>query len=90
MTALVGLGIWIAFVAAGPVALAWLGFAVLTLHNTFGDMLMVRGWRKRNPGVPGIAYFRAVKEMLRRPLALVHAWLAPVAWFGALFSALGF
>ncbi|MFI6094423.1 hypothetical protein ACIA8G_02655 [Lentzea sp. NPDC051213] len=87
VTAFVGLGFWIAFMAAGASALAWIGFAVLTLHNTFGDMLMVRGWRKRNPDATGIAYFQAVKWMLKRPLPLAHAWIAPVAWFPALFAA---
>lgn len=87
-TAFVGLGIWIAFLAAGSALLAWLGFAVLTLHNAFGDTLMVRGWRKRNPDVPGIAYFQAAKALLKRPLPLAHAWIAPVAWFPALAAAI--
>ncbi|GGU57812.1 hypothetical protein [Lentzea flava] len=87
VTAVVGLGIWIAFMAAGSPVLAWIGFAVLTLHNTFGDTLMVRGWRKRNPTAGGNAYFQAVKSLLKRPLALAHAWIAPVAWFPALAAA---
>jgi hypothetical protein len=87
-TALAGLGVWIAFVATGSALLAWLGFAVLTLHNAFGDTLMVRGWRKRNPGAPGIAYFQAVKAAARKPLLLAHGFLAPVAWFPALAAAI--
>jgi len=87
VTAFVGLGFWIAFMAAGATVLAWIGFAVLTLHNTFGDMLMVRGWRRRNPDATGRAYFQAVKSLLKRPLPLAHAWLAPVAWFPALAAA---
>lgn len=88
VTALVGLGFWVGFMAAGSVALAWIGFAVLTLHNALGDTLMVKGWRKRNPDAPGVAYFQAVKYTAKRPLPLVHAALAPVAWFPALAAAL--
>lgn len=87
VTALVGLGFWIGFVAAGSPVLAWIGFAVLTLHNALGDTLLVKGWRKRNPSAPGNAYFQAVKSLLKRPLPLAHAWLAPVAWFPALAAA---
>jgi hypothetical protein len=86
-TALIGLGIWIGFITTGSAVLAWTGFAVLTLHNTFGDMLMVRGWRRRNPDATGNAYFQAVKHLLKRPLPLAHAWIAPVAWFPALAAA---
>lgn len=87
VTALAGLGFWVGFMAAGSAVLAWIGFAVLTLHNTLGDTLMVKGWRKRNPDAPGIAYFQAAKSLLKRPLPLAHAWIAPVAWFPALAAA---
>jgi hypothetical protein len=86
-TALIGLGFWIGFMAAGSVVLAWIGFAVLTLHNAFGDTLMVKGWRKRHPTATGNAYLQAVKYTAKRPLPLVHAALAPVAWFPALAAA---
>lgn len=65
-TAFVGLGVWIAFMAAGSALLAWVGFGILTLHNVFGDTLMVKGWRKRNPDAPGIAYFQAAKAAADR------------------------
>ncbi|MET9229229.1 hypothetical protein [Lentzea sp. NPDC003310] len=87
VTAVVGLGIWIAFTATGSALLAWTGFAVLTVHNAFGDTLMVRGWRKHNPNAKGIAYFQACKQMMKRPVPLAHALLAPVAWFPALAAA---
>lgn len=87
VTAFVGLGVWIGFVAAGSALLAWIGFAVLTLHLTLGDTLMVKGWRKRNPAAQGNAYLQAVKSMTKRPLPLVHAWLSPLAWFPALAAA---
>ena len=87
VTAFAGLGIWVGFMAAGSPLLAWLGFAVLTLHNTFGDKLMVKGWRRRHPDATGNAYFQAVKYTAKRPLALTHAALAPVAWFPALAAA---
>ncbi|GAA3666880.1 hypothetical protein GCM10022267_61610 [Lentzea roselyniae] len=87
VTAFVGLGIWIAFMAAGSPVLAWAGFAVLTLHNTFGDKLMVKGWRKRHPGATGNAYLQAAKYTAKRPLTMAHAMLAPVAWFPALAAA---
>ncbi|WP_143466954.1 hypothetical protein [Lentzea kentuckyensis] len=87
-TAVVGLALWIAFMAAGSALLAWIGFAVLTLHNTLGDTMLVRGWRKRNPDAKGIVYFRAVVSLLKRPLPLAHAWIAPVAWFPALAAAI--
>jgi hypothetical protein len=87
-TAVIGLGFWIAFMAAGSALLAWIGFAVLTLHNTLGDTMLVRGWRKRNPDARGIVYFRAVMSLLKKPLPLAHAWIAPVAWFPALAAAI--
>ncbi|MGW6932087.1 hypothetical protein ACWGE0_18680 [Lentzea sp. NPDC054927] len=87
-TAFVGLGFWVAFMTAGSALLAWIGFAVLTLHNTFGDTLMVKGWRKRNPDAPGIAYFQATKAAWKKPLLLAHGFLAPVAWFPALAAAM--
>lgn len=87
VTAFVGLAIWIGFMVAGSPVLAWTGFAVLTLHNTFGDKLMVRGWKRRNPTAQGNAYIQAVKYTAKRPLPMAHAMLAPVAWFPALAAA---
>ncbi|MEU3642076.1 hypothetical protein AB0E59_01750 [Lentzea sp. NPDC034063] len=86
-TSLIGLGIWIAFVATGSALLAWAGFAVLTLHLTLGDTLMVKGWRRSNPDARGIVYFRATMSLLKRPLPLAHAWLSPLAWFPAFAAA---
>ena len=88
VTAFVGLGFWIAFMVTQSAVLAWVGFAVLFLHNTFGDKLMVEGWRRRNPDATGSAYWQAVRYTAKRPLALVHAVLAPVAFFPALAAAL--
>lgn len=87
-TALVGVGVWIAFMAAGSAVLAWIGFGILTVHNGFGDTLMVKGWRRRNPDAPGIAYFQAAKAAAKKPLLLAHGFLAPVAWFPALAAAI--
>ncbi|KJK44110.1 hypothetical protein UK23_30650 [Lentzea aerocolonigenes] len=87
-TAFVGLGFWIAFMAAGSALLAWIGFGILTLHNAFGDTMMVKGWRRRNPDAPGNAYFQAAKAAARKPLLLAHGFLAPVAWFPALAAAI--
>ncbi|SFR26190.1 hypothetical protein SAMN04488564_109294 [Lentzea waywayandensis] len=87
VTSLVGLGVWIAFVATGSALLAWTGFAVLTLHLTLGDTLMVKGWRRSNPDARGIVYFRATMSLLKRPLPLVHSCLSPLAWFPAFAAA---
>ncbi|MCR3749256.1 hypothetical protein [Lentzea californiensis] len=87
VTSVAGLGVWIAFVATGSALLAWTGFAVLTLHLTLGDTLMVKGWRRSNPGARGIVYFRAMTSLVKRPLPLVHAALSPLAWFPALAAA---
>lgn len=88
VTAFVGLGFWIGFVATGSVALAWIGFAVLFVHNTFGDRLRMKGWRKRNPTAQGNAYFQAVLYTAKRPLPAVHAMLSGVVFFPALAAAL--
>jgi hypothetical protein len=87
VTALIGLGFWIGFVATGSAVLAWIGFAVLVVHNTSGDNLMLKGWKKRNPAARGIVYFQAVKYTLTRPLPLAHAMLAGVTFFPALAAA---
>lgn len=90
-TALVALTCWIGFVAAGPVALAWIGWAVLNLANGLGDTLLTKGWRARHPGEQGNAYFRAAKEAIfstKRPLSLVHGVLAGGTYFTAFAAAL--
>jgi hypothetical protein len=87
VTALVGLGFWIGFMAVGSAVLAWLGFAVLFLHNTFGDRLRVRGWQKRNPATQKNVYFKSMMAAMRRPLTAVHAILAGVTFFPALAAA---
>jgi len=87
VTAFVGLGLWIAFMATDSAVLAWAGFAVLTLHNTFGDRLRMKGWRKRNPTAQGNAYFKAVLYTAKRPLPAVHAMISGVVFFPALAAA---
>ncbi|WP_439659033.1 hypothetical protein ACSHWB_42750 [Lentzea sp. HUAS TT2] len=88
---LTGLGLWIGFVAADVVALAWIAWAVLNVGNGLGDTLLTRGWRRRNPGAPGNAYWQAAKEATfttRRPLPLAHGFLAGGTYFTALAAAL--
>src|SRR5690242_14208399 len=87
VTALTGLGFWIGFVATGSAVLAWIGFAVLVVHNTFGDRLRMKGWRKRNPAAQGNTYFQAVMYTAKRPLPAAHAIISGVVFFPALAAA---
>lgn len=85
-----GLGLWTGFVAAGSVLLAWLAWALLNVGNGLGDTLLTRGWRRRNPTAPGNAYWQAAKEATftaRRPLPLMHGFLAGGTYFSALAAA---
>ncbi|MDX3660373.1 hypothetical protein PV646_23980 [Streptomyces sp. ID05-26A] len=87
---LTGLGLWVGFVAADVVALAWLAWAVLNVGNGLGDTLLTRGWRRRNPTAPGNAYWQAAKEATfttKRPLPLAHGFLAGGTYFTALAAA---
>ena len=67
------------------------------LTNTFGDTMMVRGWRARavragRPARAGAgAYVAAAVELLSfsRPIPALHGVLAGVSFFSVLLVALG-
>jgi hypothetical protein len=86
-TAALGLGCWVAFVAADrPQWLGWSVFGWLLVVNGLGDFLMVGGRRVgRRP------YLAAARDVLsgRRPLATAHALLAPTTLVLVFVAALG-
>jgi hypothetical protein len=98
VTALVSVASWTAYVASDePRWLAWAVLLLLMLTNTFGDTMMVRGWRARavrggRPARTGAgAYVAAAVELLSfsRPIAALHGVLAGVSFFSVLLVALG-
>ena len=85
-SAALGLAGWVGYLAASrPTWLAWTAFAWLLVVNTLGDLLMVGGrpWTART-------YLAAARRVLggRRPLATVHALLAPTTLVLVLVAAL--
>ncbi|MFD8494764.1 hypothetical protein [Amycolatopsis sp. NPDC059657] len=94
-TASVSLALWIAYLVVGrPALLAWAVFVVLTATNALGDTLLVRGWRARHSVSSGSLvrnYLGAARDVLsgKRPASMIHAILAPVAYFSVLLAALG-
>jgi hypothetical protein len=86
-TATFGLVCWVAYVAAArPSWLGWAVFAWLLVVNGLGDLLMVSG---RPAGRR--TYVAAARDVLsgRRPLATVHALLAPTTLVMVFVAALG-
>jgi hypothetical protein len=97
-TALVTLAAWVAYVASdGPRWLAWAVVLLQMLNNTFGDTMMVRGWRARavragrSVTAGPRAYVAAAVDLLSfsRPTAALHGILAGVSFFTVLPIALG-
>lgn len=80
------IGLWIAFVLAGTVPFAWIAFAVITVGQLFGDLLMFASYRARHPGAlkPGYRAVSGDALSFRRPAASFHALVGAAAWFGML------
>jgi hypothetical protein len=87
--ALAALALWIAFLAAGLVPLAWSAFAVVTVGNTIGDTLLVNRSRRLHgdPGHGWPDYRRAIADTFRwrlpRPVTF-HALFSAVVYFTCL------
>lgn len=88
VASVVGLGLWVGFVATGSVVAAWAAFAAITVGNTYGDKMLlgrVEGRtgtdsKRRNYPVAVGAIFRG--QMPRR--VAFHALFAGVVYFGCL------
>jgi hypothetical protein len=97
--ALASLGGWTAYAVQDerPAWLAWVVLLVVVATNTFGDQLMLQGWRARagrdgSPVPTGArAYLAAALDTLSfaRPTPALHALLAAVGFVCVLLVALG-
>jgi len=87
--AIVGLALWIAFLATGAVLPAWLAFAALTVGNGVGDTMLVRRYRRTSGSTDTFwkAYGGAIAATFRGALprrVVFHALFAGVVYFTCL------
>lgn len=69
--AVITLGTWIAYLALDrPPALAWAAFALVLAVNGFGDMAVVRKWKRKADG--GLGLVGTYLKRARRPILLAH------------------
>ncbi|ALJ18460.1 hypothetical protein [Microbacterium sp. No. 7] len=82
----VSIGVWTAFVVTGSAPVAWAAFAIITVGQVFGDLLMFASYRARHPGTTRPGYRAVSGDVLgfRRPAAALHALVGAIAWFGML------
>lgn len=84
-TTLVGLGLWVGFMASDRLALAWVSFLVMITGNGLGDAILTGRWRTASgAGTAGFRdYGRAVLHVLRGRWptnATLHAFGAAVTF----------
>lgn len=81
-----GIAAWTAFLITGALPIGWTAFAVLTVGQVFGDLLMFASYRARNPGTLRPHYLAVGGDVLsfRRPVPALHALVGALAWFGML------
>ena len=87
------LALWIAFLAAGERAYAWLAFGVLSVALAYGDVMLVGRWRRLHSTRSHWLrdYVSAIRGAMHGdypPRVMVHTWFSPVVWFGALAACL--
>lgn len=85
--ALVGLSLWVAFLTSGSLWWAWTAFAVLTVGNVLGDLMLTGNFRAVSGRSRGWSdYGAAIAETLRfrRPIPSLHALVGGVLYFTAL------
>jgi hypothetical protein len=88
----VGVGTWVVYLAGDrPTWQAFLGLVVLAVGNGFGDVLLVRSYRRRGGTATGAdAYVAAAGDVLTlKQLPTVHAGLAGVTFVLVILTVLG-
>jgi hypothetical protein len=93
LTAVVGLGLWTAYLVTHRLAPAWLAFVTLNVTNGVGDAILTGRWRAlAGTGRSWIAdYRRAVLQVLkgRHPrAATLHGLLGGLTFFSTLVACL--
>jgi hypothetical protein len=92
--ALIALGLWIAFLVTASPPLAWSAFAVVTVGNTLGDVMLVsrsrrlHGDRSRGWSDYGRAIADTFRGRLPRPVVF-HALFSAVVYFSCLGVCIG-
>jgi hypothetical protein len=81
--------VWIAFIATGSAVVGWTAFAVITVGQVFGDLLMFASCRARSGETGKIRYGSVGAEVLgfKRPAAALHAAVGALGWFTLLATA---
>jgi hypothetical protein len=93
LTAVVGLGLWVAYLVTDRVAPAWLAFVAINVTNGVGDAILTGRWRaSAGTGRSWLAdYRRAVAQVLkgRHPrAATLHGLLGGFTFFSTLVACL--
>lgn len=80
---LVAVALWSVFLSTEEVVVAWIAFAVLTLGQGVGDVLMFASHRARHRTSGKVAYLQVALDVLRfrRPAAALHAIIGASAYF---------
>jgi uncharacterized protein YjeT (DUF2065 family) len=91
---LVALALWLVFLSQGSLLAAWLAFALITVGNGIGDVMLVRRWRRMTGSAAGFwtDYGRTIGAVFRggmpRPVTF-HALFAGVVYFLCLAVCIG-
>lgn len=83
------IALWVVFLVTMQPWIAWTAFAVITVGQVFGDLLMFASYRARHRLATAGSYAAAAKDVLgfTRPIAALHAILGALGWFTMLATA---
>ncbi len=83
---LVSIGLWTAFALSDLLVLAWTAFAVITVGQVFGDLLMFASYRARRRVEGAVPYRAVARDVLgfSRPVAALHAVIGATGYFAML------
>lgn len=91
---LAGLALWTVFLMSSNVVPAWLAFGLITVGNGFGDVMLVRRWRRMSGTTSGFwsDYGKTVGAAFRGELpkpVLFHSLFSGVVYFSCLAACIG-
>lgn len=78
--------IWCFFLVTLRPWVAWVAFAVITVGQVFGDLLMFASYRARHRTEKTGSYLAVAKDVLgfTRPIPALHAIVGALGWFSML------
>lgn len=77
------IAIWVVFLVTMQPWVAWVVFAVITVGQVFGDLLMFAGFRARHGVATVPSYLAVARDQLgfSRPVPALHAIVGALGWF---------